>query len=212
MSKCKMMVTWLVLALCLGCLTGCNGSNAADLPSELPDARANETLPPEVVAALDEAGEMEPFFQDTGGVLVLQPGGGQTPATPLEIFIGGWGVVLSDGTLVLNEAHFQMVYDENGQPVQVDYEALNNMATVVQGLELPEEWRGLTIMVIPPMDKNHSYYVGTALPRSLLDADAPHSYEDCGLWYWQEDGYVRVFEGVDHGDTFSFELATVKAV
>lgn len=238
MTKGKMAMV-LVLVMCLCWLTGCGGGPSAEssaealtpptvapdesLPSSAdhlpsfpsPDdysSGTNQRPPDEVIAAIDEAGEMEPFFQTTDEILLLWPETDEVMSSPLRNFIGGWGVVLSDGTIVLNEARCHAIYDENGQPMSVEYESLDHTATIVVGLDLPEDWRGLTLTIIAPMDEDHPYYVGTGLPRTMQDEDAPHKDANCGLWYWQDDGYVRVFDGVDHGETFSFEPATVEVV
>lgn len=230
MTRRNLIVMFLAV-LCLCWMTGCAGPSVESASGQVPEARASATAPPdcappnhsqpdeepgflnrppeEVIAALDEACEMEPFFQMTDDILLLWPEDDEVVRSSLEAFIGGWGVVLSDGTVVLNEAHFYTTYYESGQPKDVNYESLNHTATIVQGLDLPEAWRGLTIVIIAPMDEGYPYYVGMGLPRVVQDMDVPHDYVGCGLWYWQDDGYVRVFNGVDHGETFSFEPATV---
>lgn len=174
--------------------------------------RPRSELPEDIEAAILAAGELEPFFLDAEGILVLDYGD-VAGNSSLGEFLGGWGVVLDDGTVVLNEARVTTIYNaQTGMPMEVNQAPANGDVTIIRGMNLPEEWRGLTITTIPPYDRGFPHYVGTAMPRVIPTGDAPQNYQTLGLWYWQGEKYVPAMEGVDRGETFRFEQAEAELV
>lgn len=160
----------------------------------------------EAYEILQRAGAMEPFFLDAVPDFAIDC---SEDEQSLRNFVGGWGVVLEDGVVVLNEVRAVAFYDETGMPAKILQEPKNSYATILLNLDLPEVWRGRTITTIAPMDEGYPHYVGTAAPRVIPNGCSIQDYQDSGLWRWTDDGYVAVFIGEDHGETFSFKQATI---
>lgn len=184
-------VVWILLAgvlfAMLVCgLTACSKGHDDDAD----DARAEA-----VRQIVNRAGELDPFFfgtQDAYASDVEILG-----INSLERFAGYWGVVLDDGTVVLNKTTGEFVYDEEGLPVMAQRRIADYDAWIVMGLDLPEQWQNRTVTIIPHQSRSELHYVGVVTASASMNDGAVAYHTD--LWVWTGTCYEQI-EPVDASD------------
>ncbi len=145
-------------------------------------------LPDEIVDTMYAAIELEPFFDTAQGIYSAKAS--DQGWTSLSEFVMNWGVVLPDGTVVLNPMDGHFGFDEKGRLTAMQWQSVSDDAMIVYGLDLPEAWQGYRIVVVPSMDETTHLVTVSAVNQSAMNASGNDA--ECGLWEWQDGEYHRV--------------------
>ena len=109
-------------------------------------------------------------------------------------FIGCYGVVLEDGSVMLAECDLRNIrYDENGMPYDMDWMPVQSESYLIIHPDVPERWRGAAITLIPNQENDETwFYVAVGMES------ADYGYSAMS-WYWSPEAeeYVQVTVEVD---------------
>ena len=141
---------------------------------------------------ITEASELEPHFAHTDGVYynsvedtaeLLR----QFDTKSLVRWAGFWGVVLEDGEVVLNRYHGSVGFKE-GCPVLVEVVPGDCDAMILEGLDLPQSWRGRTITIMQESEDALVHFVAVTKSTGSYTGAAPDQYYG-EMWVWTGEQY-----------------------
>lgn len=130
-----------------------------------------------VARSFEEAVRIAPDLQNATGVRLNRDK--NHGRNILLGFVGCWGAVLQDGSVMLGESdQKEIVYDADGLPYDLTQVPIRADLYLILHPDVPESWRGGVITLIPNQEGDPSwFYVAVGINT------ADNNY-DASLWYW----------------------------
>ncbi len=144
------------------------------------------------VQIFEDAVELEPRFAHASGLALCQA---HESLHSLQGMEKSCGVVTHDGVVVLCDADQQVVYSDSGVPVDIWQQPKIDELWAICGLDLPEEWCGSMIAVVPDPHGTQNHFVAVSW-LSHYDQDIETNLFLSRLYWWDGCGYTEII--VEH--------------
>lgn len=130
-----------------------------------------------VTKSFNEAVSIAPDLMDATGVKLNRDE--KHDGNIMLGFVGCWGAVLQDGSVMLGECdQSEILYDADGLPYDMVQTPLRSELYLIIHPGLPKSWRGGVITLIPNREGDDSwFYIGVGMET------ANHEYTSA-LWRW----------------------------
>ncbi len=138
-----------------------------------------------VTKSFNEAVSIAPDLMDATGVKLNRDE--QHDGNIMLGFVGCWGAVLQDGSVMLGECdQSEIRYDADGLPYDMVQTPLRSDLHLIMHPGLPKSWRGGVITLIPNQEGDDSwFYIGVGMETTN------HEYTST-LWRWLPEAQTYV--------------------